>query len=319
MAIALDVPMSRRVSFARKAMAATHGATTRPSIVEPALTMHSRRVRGHLLHWAEMGTGPAIVLLHGICDSHRTWLKAAPLLARNHRVIMLDLAGHGLSDRPNASYALEWHARLVGTWLDALGLAEVDVVGHSYGGGVALWMALLNIKTRIRKLALVAAGGLGKDVSFGLRLAALPLIVEHLGQPFMARATRIAMRVIANKIFDRNEVTHLAAMNAAAGSARAIARTLRDVIGLRGQQRHIRDRQEDLAALPPVGLFWGDRDPVIPMSHGTQAQEIFGGAQLTRFSACGHFPHREQPREFAAALERFIVGAESDEVERFAA
>ncbi len=137
------------------------------------------RIEGCELHWAELGEGPPLVLLHGLCDSHRTWLKAAPILARNHRVLMLDLAGHGLSERPDASYSLEWHARLVGAWLEALGLEGVDLVGHSYGGGIALWMMLLEHRARIRKLALVAAGGLGRDVSLALRLASIPYVVER--------------------------------------------------------------------------------------------------------------------------------------------
>src|SRR5277367_5501594 len=145
--------------------------------------MSFTRVQGCDLHWVELGQGAPLVLLHGLCDSHRTWSKVAPLLARHRRVLMLDLAGHGLSERPDASYALEWHARMVGAWLEALGLESVDLVGHSYGGGVALWMMLLEQRARIRRLALVAAGGLGRDVSFALRLASLPIVVERFGQP----------------------------------------------------------------------------------------------------------------------------------------
>src|SRR3984957_2894762 len=88
------------------------------------------------LHWAEVGPGRPLVLLHGLCDSHRTWFPVAPTLARSRRVLMLDLAGCGESSRPDASYTLDWHANLVGAWLEQLGLDEVDLVGHSYGGGV---------------------------------------------------------------------------------------------------------------------------------------------------------------------------------------
>ncbi len=279
---------------------------------EPTFVTRYRRVLGHKLHWTEMGEGPPLVLLHGLCDSHRTWLKAAPLLARNHRVLMLDLAGHGLSDRPDASYRLEWHARLLGLWMDALALENVDVVGHSYGGGVALWMTLLRHGDRVRKLGLVASGGLGKEVAFALRLASLPLFVEHFGQPFLPRATRLGMRVVAHKAFDGDEVTRLAVMNATAGTARAIARTVRDVVSIRGQQRHVLDKQDELGRLPPVGLFWGDRDPVIPISHALQMQETLGGAALVRFERCGHFPHRERAPEFAAAVEKYLAVPRSD-------
>jgi pimeloyl-ACP methyl ester carboxylesterase len=110
-------------------------------------------VEGIRLHWAELGSGPPLVLLHGLCDSHRTWFLTAPYLARTRRVLMLDLAGHGESERPDASYSLEWHADMVAAWLAAMGISEADVVRHSYGGGVAQWM-LLNHRRRVRRLAL---------------------------------------------------------------------------------------------------------------------------------------------------------------------
>src|ERR1700722_248144 len=159
----------------------------------PNLRRSFAHVHGLDLHWAELGEGRPLALLPGRSDSHRTWLDVVPELARSHRVLLLDLAGHGLSERPDASYALDWHAKIVGGWLEALGLEDVDLVGHSFGGGVALWMMLLEHRARIRKLALVSAGGLGRGVSFLLRLASVPLVVERFGQPFMGRGTRLAL------------------------------------------------------------------------------------------------------------------------------
>lgn len=92
------------------------------------------RFRGVDLHWAELGEGRPLVLLHVLADSHLSWSRVAPALAPHRRVLMPDLAGHGLSSRPDASYALKWHAQLITGWLDALALVDADVVGHSYGG-----------------------------------------------------------------------------------------------------------------------------------------------------------------------------------------
>ena len=267
--------------------------------------MSSARIEGCRLHWAEEGEGRPLVLLHGLCDSHRTWLKVAPALARSRHVLMLDLAGHGLSERPDASYALEWHARIVGAWLAKLGLEGIDLVGHSYGGGVALWMMLLEHRARIRKLALVAAGGLGRDVCVPLRLASLPLVVERFGQPFMARGTRLALSSVGGA-YDSDEIARLSSMNATAGTARAFARSVRDVIDWRGQHRHVLDGGRKLAALPPVALFWGERDPVIPIAHATATASLLGGAPVTPFPGCGHFPHRQKPADFVHALQAFL-------------
>jgi pimeloyl-ACP methyl ester carboxylesterase len=267
--------------------------------------MSFTRVEGCELHWVEIGEGSQVVLLHGLCDSHRTWQKVAPLLARGHRVLMLDLAGHGLSERPDASYTLDWHAHVVGAWLDALHLKDVDLVGHSYGGGVALWMMLLEQRARIRRLALVAAGGLGRDVSLALRLASIPFVVEHFGQPFMPGGTRLALTG-AGCAYEDAEIVRLSSMNAIAGTARAFARSVRDVIDWRGQHRHVRDGGRRLGALPPVALFWGERDPVIPIAHATDTSSLLGGAPLMRFPGCGHFPHRQDPTRFVRGLEAFL-------------
>src|SRR5262245_26238949 len=117
-------------------------------------------VEGVELHWAEQGQGRPLVLLHGLSDSHRTWRPVVPALAARRRVITPDLPGHGLSSRPDASYELSWYAAVIGAWMDALDLDGIDLVGHSYGGGVAQQL-LLERGARVRRLGLVAAGGLG--------------------------------------------------------------------------------------------------------------------------------------------------------------
>ncbi|HEU4533117.1 MAG TPA: alpha/beta fold hydrolase, partial [Polyangiaceae bacterium] len=135
----------------------------------------SGQVEGVPLHWLEFGERGGetpVVLLHGLNDSHATWRRIAPALARDRLVLALDLPGHGFSGRPDASYELAWYARIVGRWFESSGLERVDVVGHSFGGGVAQ-MLLLDHRPRLRRLVLAAPGGLGKDIAFALRLASL--------------------------------------------------------------------------------------------------------------------------------------------------
>lgn len=262
-------------------------------------------VDGIDLHWAELGSGPPLLLLHGLCDSHRTWLLVAPTLARGRRVLMLDLAGHGESARPDASYALEWHADLVAAWLAALGIAQADVVGHSYGGGVAQWM-LLKHRPLVRRLALESSGGLGREVGTSLRWASLPFVVERFGQPFMSFGTTRALNNAAAGAFSDREIALLASYNARPGTARAFSRSVRDVIDHRGQHRHFLDRAGEVASLPPIALFWGEEDPLIPIEHGIRAAAHLDGVTLTRFPGVAHFPHRQVPARFAGSLEQFL-------------
>lgn len=262
------------------------------------------RVHGVDLHWAEVGSGPPLVLLHGLCDSHRTWFPVATELARSRRVLMLDLAGHGESSRPDAPYTLDWHANVVAGWLAELRLEQVDLVGHSFGGGVAQWM-LLQHGRRIRRLALESTGGLGREVGVWLRWASFPFFVERFGQPFMALGTTRALRA-AGGAFSADEVARLARYNARSGTARAFSRSVRDVINGWGQHRHFLDRVQDAPSLPPIALFWGDDDPLIPIAHGIDAIALVEGATLARFPGVHHFPHRQVPVPFTRALEAFL-------------
>jgi pimeloyl-ACP methyl ester carboxylesterase len=266
---------------------------------------HRALIEGVRIHWAELGQGRAtpMVLLHGLYDSHQTWKHVDHALAQDRRVLMPDLPGHGLSERPDASYALAWYARVVARWLASLGLEQVDVVGHSFGGGVAQ-MLLLECPERIRRLVLVASGGLGREIRASLRLASVPGVVESFGQPFMGFGTRLALRTQGG--FTKEDIEELATMNVERGSARAFARTVRDIIDWRGQRRSFVERMHEVTKLPPIAVFWGDRDTIIPAAHGRAFVETLDGAVFVPFAGCGHYLHREQPEAFARALHEFL-------------
>jgi len=264
-------------------------------------------VEGMRLHWAELGgtrQRVPVVLLHGLTDSHRSWTRAAAALAVDRRVLMPDLPGYGLSERPDASYELRWHAHVMAKWLEAVGLDSVDLVGHSFGGGVAQVM-LLECPTKIRRLVLVASGGLGREVTPVLRLAAMPHVVERFGQRFMAFGTRVALRG-SGAGFSKQDVTDLSAMNGTPGSARAFARTVRDVIDWRGQSRTFFQGAHELAELPPIAVCWGDRDTIIPAAHSRAFAEFVEGVELMQFEGCGHYLHHEQPSAFARTVRAFL-------------
>jgi pimeloyl-ACP methyl ester carboxylesterase len=268
---------------------------------------HFARVDGVRVHWVELGEGAGktpVVLLHGLNDCYRTWRQIAPPLAYDRRVLMPDLPGHGLSGRPDASYELRWYARVMARWLDAARVERADVVGHSFGGGVAQGM-LLECRERIRRLVLVSSGGLGREIEVSLRLASLPFVVERLGQPFMGLCTRLALKITRDRI-SREDMVRLSAMNAQPGSARAFARTVRDVVGLRGQRRTFFQRATELSALPPIAVFWGERDNVIPIAHAEALARAVDGVLFTRFEGCGHYLHHEEPSVFVNALRDFL-------------
>ena len=264
-------------------------------------------VDGVHLHWAQLGEPgehPPLVLLHGLTDSHLTWYESAPELARDRLVLMPDLPGCGLSSRPDASYELSWHADVIAHWLEQLGLTSVDVVGHSFGGGVAQ-MLLLACPERIRRVVLVAAGGLGREVGFWLKLATFPHFVERYGQPFMAFGTRRALCSLYDER-SQPQLDELLAMNARRGTARAFSRTVRDVINFQGQTRQFLQRAHEVRAFPPIAVLWGEQDSLIPIAHGRRFVLHMRGAVFRSFAGCGHYLHRDRPDEFVRVVRVFL-------------
>ncbi len=268
---------------------------------------HEVRVDGSSIAWGEMGAGAPLLLLHGLWDSHRTWRRVAPLLADRFRVLMPDLPGHGYSGRPDAPYTLTWYARTICSWMDQIGVAHAHVCGHSYGGGVAQWM-LLDDPARVDRLALVAAGGLGREVMLGLRLATFPVYGPWIAPVLMRLGTPVMMR-LATATFGHNEpeeIDRFARMTRIPGSARAFRRTVRGVINPLGQYVQTWQRIGEVASLPPVAAFWGEKDPILPVRHGLDARRRIEGATLSIYPGCGHYPHLDSPARFARELTEFL-------------
>src|SRR5271169_3488658 len=135
--------------------------------------MQFRTVHGYKRAFVHVGRGPAMLLIHGICDSSRTWQHLIPALAANHTVIAPDLLGHGASDKPRADYSVAAYANAMRDLLYLLDVERVTVVGHSFGGGVAMQFAY-QFPRLCERLVLVDAGGLGREVNWMLRLITLP-------------------------------------------------------------------------------------------------------------------------------------------------
>lgn len=257
-------------------------------------------IAGVELQWSVRGEGSPVVVLHGLSDSERSWWPVMEELGRRHRVFGLDLPGCGLSGRPDASYTLDWQTRVVVAWLDRVGLDQFDLVGHSYGGGIALWLLLYRAPA-IRRMALVAPGGLGRAVALELRLASLPFFVERWGQPWMGAIAHLLFLLNGQSLSPKQR-TELLRLNTTAGTARAFGRTVRDVIDWRGQTRHFLARAADAPVLPPIHLFWGEDDRIIPIRQGEELAATLQNCSLHRFPGAGHFLHWQRPRELSRSL-----------------
>src|SRR3954468_16860049 len=130
-------------------------------------------LHGHRVIYRIAGSGPPVVLIHGMVNSSLHWEEVALRLADRYTVIAPDLIGHGDSATPRGDYSLGAHAASIRDLLAVIGVDHATIVGHSLGGGVAMQF-FYQFPQRTERLVLVSSGGLGEEVSPMLRTAALP-------------------------------------------------------------------------------------------------------------------------------------------------
>jgi pimeloyl-ACP methyl ester carboxylesterase len=272
-------------------------------------------LHGHHVVYRVAGSGPPVVLIHGMVNASRHWNAVAERLAESHTVIAPDLVGHGDSATPRGDYSLGAHASVIRDLLSALGIERATMVGHSLGGGVAM-VFFWQFPERVERLALVSSGGLGDDVSPLLRSAALPGASALIGLAGNRRVTAALERSGA-RLRDRGSPlgVQLQAVARAlrpvgnAGAREAFVQTLRAVIDRRGQRVSATDRLYLLRDVPTL-IVWGGRDRTIPIEHGLAAHRAIPGSRFVTLPEAAHFPHLEDPRGLAAALLEFVAGTE---------
>lgn len=281
-------------------------------------------LHGHDVGFRMAGEGPAILLIHGMAGSSRTWRDVMPLLARDYTVIAPDLLGHGESAKPMGDYSLGAHASGLRDLLaGALGIDHATLVGQSLGGGVAMQLAYQHPELCDR-LVLVGSGGLGREVSWLLRMLTLPG-AEYLMPLFFPRFLRDRGNELSGFLRDRGiRAPHAAEMWRAYASLaepdnrHAFVKTMRAVIDPGGQTVSANDRLYLTGSVPSL-LVWGDQDDIIPVEHAHAAHARMPGSRLEIFEGAGHFLHVEEPARFAAVLRDFIEKTEpaSNDVSSF--
>jgi pimeloyl-ACP methyl ester carboxylesterase len=278
----------------------------------PAQPIERREVELHGQRYAyrTAGSGPLVVLLHGIAQSSATWEGLIPRLAGQHAVIAPDLLGHGKSAKLAGDYSPGAYANLVRDLLEVLGQDHCTIVGHSLGGGVAMQFAY-QFPERCERLVLVAAGGLGREVHPILRAAALPgadVVLPWLsvaGNRAIGTVVKTMGRLGFRASTDLGETWRSFAGLEEPSARKAFLRTVRCLIDLGGQRVNAIDRLY-LAAELPTMVVWGERDPLIPVAHAQRVHDVIPSSRIELFPGAGHYPHLDDPERFAAVLLDFI-------------
>ena len=256
-------------------------------------------VFGQTIHYFDVGSGPVVILLHGLGDHKESWLRTMGPLSQGHRLLVPDQIGFGKSDKPLLDYSVQTYVDFLDEFLRQLKIEKASLVGESLGGWIAAMYALEvssggNL-VPIEKLVLVDAAGLHQD----------KVPVADLNASTLAGTRRLMhevfydtswlnderLRALFTEIIGRNDryTVHSFLSNPTVGDER-----------LDGKLAQIKI---------PTLVVWGREDALVPFASGERYAAGIPGAHLVAFDKCGHVPPAEKTQEFIAAVTTFLDGA----------
>jgi 2-hydroxymuconate-semialdehyde hydrolase len=250
----------------------------------------------------QAGEGPAVLLIHGSgpgVSAWANWRVTIPALARTHRVIAPDVPGFGYTERPDGvRYGLESWVAHACSFLDALGIPAADIVGNSFGGGLALALAIRHPE-RVRRLVLMGSAGFNFPVTEGLELG--------WGYTPSLHNMRRLMEVFC---FDQGLVTDALVDMRYRASIRAGVQEAYATMFPAPRQRGIESLAapvDQLRALPhEVMLIHGREDRIIPLQSSLELLSLIPPARLHVFGQCGHWTQIEKADEFNPLVAQFL-------------
>ena len=265
-----------------------------PSLAQ-AQTSKEVLVFGQKINYIEAGSGPTLILLHGLGGSTQVWQFNIGPLAEKYHVIVPDQIGFGKSDKPLVNYRIRTYVDFLDQFCKQLKIERATLVGNSMGGWIAA-MFTAAFPDRVDKLVLADAAGYApaKDVDtrtfFGLN-----------------PTTREGMRILSAKVFYNKAFLTDAAIDMAiaarlaAGDGYTINSITESII--RGE-----DFLDDVVKTikRPTLIIWGRQDGLLPLANGERFNKDIVGSKLIVIDQCAHVPNLEKPGEFNAAVLKFL-------------
>lgn len=254
-------------------------------------------VYGVKIHYLEAGSGPVVILLHGLGGNSTNWAFNTGVLAQKFRVIVPDQIGFGRSDKPIINYHVGTYVDFLDKFLAELKIEKASLVGNSMGGWVAASYALAHPE-KVERLVLVDAAGFAPPADFDIR------VLSKLNPSTRRDMKQLASLVFYNKLLFTTDaaIDLLLRQRITAGDGYTI-QSLNESIA----------RREDMldnrlsAIKQPTLIIWGREDGLTPLAeYGERFKREIPGAQLQVFEQCGHVPQVEKAAEFNAAVLKFL-------------
>lgn len=252
-------------------------------------------LKGVKSHYVETGKpdGAPVVLMHGWgCDT-TTLASIAAALEETHRVVSIDLPGHGLSEEPpllpdGKPWGVYEYAEAVAALISELRLEKPALIGHSYGGRIAI---ILGSRIPVEKIVLVDSAGIKprRPMKYYCKVYSFKAMKKVL--PFLV-GSRKASQIIEKR-------------RAKAGSAdyRNASPMMRMVMS-RSVNQDLRHHLPDIKV--PTLLIWGENDTATPLSDAKLMERLIPDAGLVTFKGAGHYSFLDEPARFRAVLRAFL-------------
>lgn len=285
---------------------------------------HFVEIDGATVHFQEFGdhNNPTLLLIHGFTASAYVWKTVAPeLAAEGFHVVAVDLIGFGYSDKPSwFEYTIPSQARMVSRFMDRLGIGRATIVGSSYGGAVALTLAL-DYAERVEKLVLVDAVINDEAMNHPImKLAKIPGLGEVL-TPFLIDSKAFMKIRMQGTLAPANH--HLITRDRIESVIRPLqAKDGHNAVLKAGRNWDANRIEEDahLVAQPTL-IVWGEEDTVIPIHNGESLYRSILNSRFVVLKNCGHVPQEEKPELFTTLVSSFchnrkgrLEAPENDEV-----
>lgn len=274
---------------------AAHGSPQTTSTVKDDFVT----VYGAKIHYVESGTGPVVVLLHGLGGNTTNWAFNTAALAQKYRVIVPDQLGFGKSDKPLINYRIATYVDFLDMFLKELKIERASLVGNSMGGWVAAAYSLAHPE-KVERLVLVDAAGLAlaQDVDMALLSKLNPSTRDGMKE--------LISRVFYNKLIFMSDgfIDGSMAARISAGDGYTIRSVSESIL----QRDEFLDNR--LASIKtPTLIIWGREDGLLPLADGQRFQKGIANSQLVVFDQCGHVPQVEKAVDFNSAVLKFLGAA----------
>ncbi len=258
----------------------------------------------------DKGKGRPILLLHGIATSSFTWQAIEPELAKNHRVIAVDLRGFGASDKPlDDHYSIYDQADVIEAFIEQENLTDLTIVGHSFGGGITLALALRSAeqpRPRIRNIVLIDSIAYKQPIPIFFRLLQIPMLGEvglTLVPPELQAAQGLRLAYYDHDKITARAVAEYANTLYSPASKHALIKTVEQIIPPNIDE--IASKYKTIKT--PTLVLWCKEDKVVPSIFGRRLKADIPSAELVVFDRCGHMPQEEKPEDTARAIEGFLT------------